>query len=338
MQSQLRLLTTILLTFLVLLAALWSWPGRARRIARTVTLFLLCAVCLPVILLAGAAGWLAQSTVLTPNYYTNAMHSAGLFVAVPNTLADMAADAIGAPPELPPALRSEARALVKSFVTAVLPPAWLERATSEILTGVLDFLKSDGNPLALALDLREPKAKAVEFLARSPAPAPLLAQLRGELTDLPDQLSPATMPELAPLVPVLARARPVVRAVVLARWAALLSLVVLIPMVWAVAWRARSALRWLGAGCLSGGCLAVSTGLFARVFLPQLVAPQLRTVPTALSALPLEKSVTLLWTRPVDIWLAAGTGMIIAGVLLVVTGFLLRHAVTPAATPPSAAA
>ncbi|NPV71359.1 MAG: hypothetical protein HPY55_12055 [Firmicutes bacterium] len=312
----------IILALPVLLAVGWLIPGRPRRAVRWVTLFLMCVVLLPCLILVDTAGWTARAMLLEPSFHISMLKKVNMYSAAAAFLGEAASSELLKKPDLKASERDAIAQVIRAAMSEIVSPAWIEEEVNRLLTGSLKFLKEGGPAPELGISLRERKAMAIEYLTTQKIPAPFLAEIKKAISNLPDGVPPSRL-QAEQAVMAMSRIRPQVQAIMLAGPAGALATMLLVLLAWLVAGRGRGIAAWLGAGFLAGGIGVTALGMTGRVSLLGMTSGFQLSPP--FNALPLQAWVEATVFKILATWQIAGSGIAFAGVLLLVIPFMAKR-------------
>lgn len=324
----------LILLLPVLLIAGWLFPGRPRRAARWVTLFLMCAILLPILVLANTAAWTARLMLLEPSFHLAMLKKVNMYAAVPDLLGAVIDMELAKRPDLKPAQRDEVARVLRAGLAEVVPPSWVEAEVNRLVSGSLEFLRGGGPPPELTISLREPKAKAMEFLATQKIPASFVGEIKKILSHVPDEFSPGQQ-QKGQMAMALSPVRPVVQAVMLAGPAGMLAAMVLALLTWLVAGRNRGFVAWLGVGLLVGGIGVIALGMMGRVSVFQMTTGFMLTPP--FNALPVQAWVEATLLKILSTVQVVGTSVAVAGALLIAIPQMIQRTRPDSEAPGQAA-
>ncbi len=318
----------LLLVGLLILAVLI--PGRPRMVVRCITLFIMCIIVLPLMILVNTAGWTTRLMLLDPSFHLAMLKKADIYAAVPDLLSEMIGLELEKKADLKPVQRDEALRLLRAGIAESVPPSWVESEMSRLVSGSLDFLKGGSRPPELSVSLRDPKAKAIEFLAAQKMPSPFLAEIKKMMSGLPDEISPFG-PTDTQTGMALAGIRPQVQMVMLAGPAASLATMVLLLLAWLVSGRSRAFAAWLGSGCLLGGIGVAVLSMAGKISLLRMTGGLM--LPHPFSVLPVQAWAELTILKVLATVQMAGSGVAVAGVLCFAVPLLVRRLPAKGAAP-----
>ncbi|MEW6545741.1 MAG: hypothetical protein AB1446_02320 [Bacillota bacterium] len=260
----------IVMAVLVALAIMWVLPGRPRRLARVLTLFGLSAVLL-VVLLCGQAALVISRTVLNPSFHSTAVEKANLAPLLSAAVATQVAQEVarqigkGAQPQ-------EVARLVEDCLTHAVSPQWVKEQLDGAIGGLLSYLHGRTPALDVSIDLREPKAAALDFLGAAKIDRRVSENLRKLVSRTPDSWSAASIAEIRDVEELLGKWRPAVRAVSLAIPAAAVVAAVTALLVGLVCRRSRATATWLGITTLVAGLGSVVLAMAGQPLLGRYLA------------------------------------------------------------------
>ena len=312
-----------LMGLLLLYVLLWVLPGRARRIARGMTMFLLCAILVPVLLLLDSAAWTLRFTLLDPAFYLKGFREVGMYEAIPGALAKVLPEATGGPGAAPG--DQSGMGMIGALASRAVTPAWLEREVSRAVEGLVGYVSGSKPTLDLRVDLKDPKARVAEFLAAEGGRN--AGELQQAMATIPDEVTGNTLFPASELEQALGAVRANVRILVLAGPVLLGVAAVLALIAWLVSGGGRGARVWLGAGLVTVGSAVVILGLVAVPMVFQFAAgvnlsPQFAGVPFRAW---LETSAT----RLLRLWQTMGASALAVGTVLIVVRRLPRRKDAP---------
>jgi hypothetical protein len=293
------------------------------------TMFLLCAILVPVLLLLDSAAWTLRFTLLDPAFYLKGFREVGMYEAIPGTLAKALPGAT-AGAEAAPGDQAGA-GLIAALASRAVTPAWLEREVSRAVEGIVGYVSGRKPTVDLRVDAKDPKARAAEFLAAEAGrDAGELQQAMGMIPDevTGDMLFPASQLEQA-----LGGFRANVRMLVLAGPVLLGAAAVLGLIAWLVVGGGRGARVWLGAGLVTVGTVVVTLGLVAVPMAFQFAAGV--NLSPQFAGVPLRAWLETSATRVLRLWQTMGASVLAAGTALIVVRRLpwRKNAPSGAGTP-----
>jgi len=321
---------TALLAIFLGFGLLWGFP-RSRRFARGLTLFVLCAVLLSALLFLDSAAWACRFTLLDPAFHRAVFREVGMYPALSRTLARAVPGMLGGSLGLGSSQRKEAEGLLGACVADAVTPEWVERELGRVVEGVFGYLEGSRHAPDLAIDLREPKARAVRFLAGAKGTGRVLAELRKAVARIPDEVTSGSVPQVAQVEAALSRLRPGVQVALLVGPVGMAVVGVLALLAWLVAGRGRAARAWLGAGLFEAGGAVVVLGLVARPVLLQFTAGL--NLPPQFGDLPVRAWLEAVAFRLLRVWQVAGAGVVAVGILLVAAPLLAGWKRAPRSLP-----
>lgn len=264
----------------VAVGVMWMLPGRSRRVARVLTLAGLCLALL-VVLLLGEAALVLDRTVLSTSFHSAALEKANFPSSVPATAVAALDQQVGK--GLKGEQRDRVLRLVEECLTRALSPVWVKAQLDEVLDQVLSYLRGRTPALEVSIDLRQPKAEALEFLAAAKIDQRVAGELKKMVSGIPDRISSMSLPEFRSLEEALGKCRPAVRIVSLAARAGGVLALVLALLVWLACGRSRAAAGCLGATLLVAGLGAAGLATVGEPWVMQQIATlQLPPVPGGL--------------------------------------------------------
>ena len=318
----------VLATVVTVWALLWAFPGRSRRFTRWATLFVLCALVFPGLLIVSSAALLSRVTWLDPAFHRAVIQEVKLAPALSAALSKEVSGFLIEHVKLMPPLRTEAERLLEGSISRVATSEWVEQELNLATDKVLGFLNGSRHSLGWSLDLRERKAQAMQFLTRTGAAGSVREEAGKALARLPDEVS-ADAPQFAQMEMALSRLRPGVQMVLLAGPVGLLLAVMAGLAAWLVAGQGQVAVRWLEAGLLEAGAAVVVLASLAKPLILQLSAGF--NPPPFLAAVPLQAWFEVTVFRLSAAWQFVGAGIIGAGLVLLASPLLLRRRRAPPA-------
>ncbi|MDI6893322.1 MAG: hypothetical protein QME70_01690 [Bacillota bacterium] len=299
---------------LLVLLVMWVVPGWPRRVARVLTLVGLCGTLL-VVLLLGELALVIDRTALSATFHTGAFEKANLPSLLPGAVADaLIGQAAGQAAN--DAKQRELSRLVHEGLAYALPADWTKSQVEALVNQVFAYLRARTDTLGLSLDLREPKQRALQFLAAARAEPRLVAGFKEFVRKVPDELTGTSTPQLAQLEHTLGQVRPVVRAVSLAVPAAGVLAVLLALMVWLACGRSRVSASWVGCVFLLAGVTVAGIGVVAEPWLLQRCAAV--QMPPAFAGLPARAWLETMASGVLAFQRLVGVATLATGVVLLV--------------------
>lgn len=329
-----RVMALAAVLLFVLVGIMWALPGWPRRVARVITLVVL-SLALLATLVVGETALVVNRTLLNPSFHTAAIEEAGLAAALPAAVTGMLAgkfDEAG----LKAGQRQEMLRLVEDCVGRALSPEWVKRQVHTLLGQLISYLRGRTPALEFSVDLREPKAAALEFLSGARADRRVIAGLKNLVSAAPDQVSAASVPGFPGIEEALGPWRPAVRALWLAPLGGGLLALVLALLVWLACGRRRAAAAWMGATMLLAGIAATGAAVLGKSRATEQLGEL--ALPPPLSALPVSRWLEAEATGILDLEGLMGLVTLAAAAVLLIVPFLLprRRPSAPAreAAPP----
>ncbi|MGE5486096.1 MAG: hypothetical protein ACM3X4_13880 [Ignavibacteriales bacterium] len=286
---------------------------------RTLALFFLCLILLPAILIVDCPFWVCRITLLDASFHAAVLRDSGVYPAASATLSDSVVRWVEQSPELRPLQRDEIVSALRSGVSEAITPAWMEGEVNRLMSGALGYVKGESPPPRLSVDLREPKARMTEALARSGLPVPLLDLVGASVSRIPDDFVPTSL-ETEQAVSGLARARPVVWVIMTGGPAGAVVAVVVALIAWLTGQRRPAVARWIGAGAAEAGAVTMAAVAIARIY--SLQASATLELPALLSAMRARELAGNTIARVLAVWQAFGVGIAAAGLVLIALSFL----------------